>query len=187
MSTKFSTYRDLVRSSLSKWHELSWLARFLQTPKPADGEGTSAHVFELIENHFVASQTDGTAASLSQALEVEAQDSRLRIVLLAHGDSWDVDRDLVDIVCSRYRIDPRFVAQHFDYPSIDREKNCPRDLRLAIDELRQRTYRDQYPWDHGGDVMSSLSMQLGSSFFFSYKKECLSLAVHQEHGKITCK
>ncbi|KAL8822560.1 MAG: hypothetical protein Q9191_006706 [Dirinaria sp. TL-2023a] len=184
MPTRFSAYRDSIRSSLSKWPEFSWLNRFLQTPKQADGDKTSAYVFELIGNRFVASQADDTAASLSQAIDFEVQGSRLRVLLVVHGESWDVDRDIVDLVCSKYSIDPRFVARHFGYPRNQWEKNCPGDLRHAIQEYDLYS-TGECSWDLGGDVMSSLSMQLGSCFYFSYENECLSLAVHRERGKVT--
>lgn len=131
----FSAYRDSLRAHASQWPELSWLDRFLHAPKPANGDGTSARVFELIGNRFIKSEVDGTAASFSKAIEAEAHNSRMRIVLVSHGQSWDVDRDFVDIVCSKYRLDPRFVANHFDYPGIRDEKNHPRDLRLRIDKV----------------------------------------------------
>ncbi|KAL8716988.1 MAG: hypothetical protein Q9225_005724 [Loekoesia sp. 1 TL-2023] len=185
MSTTFSAYRDLVNKSLSRWPELSWLNRFLQTPKPADGDETFTHVFELVGVRLVECQNDGTAASLSRALESEAHNSRLRIVLIGHGDSWDVDRDILDVVCSKYSVDPRFLARHFDYPGIQFEKNCPRDFRHAIQEVSQDCNK-QYTWDLGGDVMSHLSLQqLGSCFLFAYDSESLSLATHQEDLKVT--
>lgn len=95
MSTTFSAYRDSINKSLSSWPELSWLNRFLQTPKPADGDKTFAHVFKLVGGRLLESPNYGTAASLSRALEREARNSRLRIVLIGHGDSWDVDRDIL--------------------------------------------------------------------------------------------
>ncbi len=109
--------------------------RYLQTPVPADGDRTSGQVFELIGNGFVTSGIDGTAASLSQSLDVEAQGSRLRIILIGHGKSWDVDRDIVDPICSRYSLDLRFVAKHFHYPGVEYEPNCPRDIPLALEEV----------------------------------------------------
>jgi len=169
MSKQFSTYRHSISASLGKWPELSWLNRFLQTPTPADGDRTSAQVFELIGNAFVTSGIDGTAASLLQDLEVEAPGSRLRVILIGHGQSWDVDRDIVDLICSRYGLDPRFVARHFDYPRILYERNRPRDFRLALENANHGPYEDTYTWDLGGDVMSSLSIQPDSCFFFSYE------------------
>ncbi len=59
--------------------------RYLQTPVPADGDRTSGQVFELIGNGFVTSGIGGTAASLLQYLDVEAQGSRLRITLIGMG------------------------------------------------------------------------------------------------------
>ncbi|KAL8725697.1 MAG: hypothetical protein Q9181_006315 [Wetmoreana brouardii] len=185
MSTVFSAYRDSVRRSLNQWPELSWLDRFLHTPKPANGDATSAQVFDLIGNRFVASEPHGTAPSFSQALGVEAQDSRLRLVLVGHGESWDVDRDIVDVICSRYSIDPRFVAQHFDYQHIRREKTCPRDLRLALEKVDANYYLNKYTWDLGGDVMFSSSAQLGSFFSLTYETEGLSLAVHNQVQRVT--
>jgi len=83
----------------------------------------------------VTSGSDGTAASLSQDLEIEAWGSRLRVILVGHGESWDVDRDSVDLICSRYSLGPRFVAKHFDYQGIQDEENCPQDLRRALNSL----------------------------------------------------
>ncbi|KAL8705278.1 MAG: hypothetical protein Q9201_001609 [Fulgogasparrea decipioides] len=185
MSTEFSAYRDSVHRSLNQWPELSWLDRFLRTSTPANGDPTSPQVFDLIGNRFVASETDGTAASFSQALGVEAQDSRLRLVLVGHGESWDVDRDIVDVLCSRYSIDPRFVAQHFEHPGIRFEKNCPRDICLALDEVDKDFFINRYTWDLGGDVMFLSSAQLGSYFFLTYMSEGLSLAVHNEDLRVT--
>lgn len=160
--------------------------RYLQTPVPADGDRASGQVFELIGNGFVTSGIDGTAASLSQSLDVEAQGSRLRIILIGHGKSWDVDRDIVDPICSRYSLDLRFVAKHFHYPGVEYEPNCPRDIPLALEEVNHDPYPNQYTWHLGGDTMSSLTIQPGSCFFFSYKDKCLSLAIHQNDPKVTC-
>ncbi|KAI4113106.1 MAG: hypothetical protein LQ338_008233 [Usnochroma carphineum] len=189
MSTQFSTYRDAINRSLHEWPELTWLNRFLQAPSPADGHGTSAQIFELIgtrfRNRFAAFESDGTAAAFSQALEVETKDSRLRIVLIGHGESWDVDRDIIDVVCSKYNVDPRFLAKHFDYPDIRWEKNCPPDIRLAVENVNRDYIENKYTWDLGGDVMSPLSMQLDSCFFFAYDTQSLSLAIHREDDKVT--
>lgn len=185
MEVNFSSYRDSINASLRQWPELSWLNRFLQTPTPANGDKTSVHVFELLDNHFVESGTDSTAASLSQVLEVNVQSSRLRIVLICHGNSWDVDRNIVDIVCSKYSVDPRFVAKHFDYPDIRFEKNCPQDLRSAVNKVNDHYSENKYIWELGGDVMFPLSVQLGSCFSFAYQMNCLSLAVCQKDDKET--
>ena len=184
MSTDIPSYRQRIAWSLSNWPELSWLHRFLQTPTPANGDYTYANVFELIGHHFVAVSHDGDGVPLSQALEDRAEDSRLRLVLITHGDSWDVDRDVVDTVCNKYSLDPRFVARHFDYPDIQHELNCPEDLYHAIDRLYTK---DDYPWELGGDLMFSLSMELKSCFFITYMTECLSFAIHQQENRSTRK
>lgn len=183
----FSAYRDSIRTSLSHWPELAWLNRFLQTAKPNDGDRTFAHVFELIDNHFVASEAQFTATSLAQAIETKVQASRLRIVLICHGQSWDVDRDIVDVVCSKYSIDPRFMARHFNHSAIRFERNCPGDIGVALQRVDHLSFNNQYSWDLGGEIMSPLSMQSGSCFFFAYEGECLSLAVHRERFQDTGK
>ncbi|KAL9620226.1 MAG: hypothetical protein Q9160_005235 [Pyrenula sp. 1 TL-2023] len=183
----FSTYRDSIRASLIHWPELTWLNRFLQTSKPDDGDKTFAHVFELIDNRFVGSEAQTNATSFAQAIEANVPGSRLRLVLICHGQSWDVDRDIVDVVCSKYDIDPRFVAKHFDHPAIRYERHCPRDLRRALNEVDEDFFQSEYTWDLGGDVMSPLSFQLGSCYYFAYEKECLSLAIHPEKPRRTGK
>ncbi|KAL8685603.1 MAG: hypothetical protein Q9218_007658, partial [Villophora microphyllina] len=71
------------------------------TPTPADRDATSAQIFDLTSDRFVASDIHNTAASFAQALEVEAQKSRLRVILIGYLESWDVNRDIVDVLCSR--------------------------------------------------------------------------------------
>lgn len=186
MSTSFSTYRDAIsRSSLTHWPELSWLSRFLQTPKPASGDETSAKIFDLVDDRLLESNDVDTAASLSQALESQVPDSRLRLVLVGHGDSWDVDRDMLDVVCNKYDVDPRFLAKHLDYPTIRCEKHCPSHLRHAVQSADDDFLLNGYSWDLGGEIMSHLSLQLGSCFFFAYASECLSLMVLQEDLRVT--
>ena len=182
MATTHSAYRDRVHNALGRWPELAWLKRFLQTPKPATGQEdeTVAQIFDLNDSHFTTSGPEAIATSFSEALEVE-QTGRLRVVLISHGFSWDVDRDLVDVVCSKYSLDPRFLAKHFDYPSIRYEANCPRDLRDAEERVNFNYYNEvEYPWDLGGEVFSQLSTKLGLCFFFAYQNECLSVAIHEE-------
>ena len=176
MSAEFSSYRDSIRSSLKSWPELSWLSRFLQTPKPAGGDKTSAQVFNFIGNRFIASESNSTAASIFKATEDDTEGSLLRIVVISHGKSWDVDRDIIDAVCSRYGVDPRFIASHFDYSTIWDEENYPSDL-----------HENQFAWNLGDDTMSPLSMQLDSCFSFAYKEQCLSVAIHEKHSRTTCK
>lgn len=179
METTHSSYRERVHSALGRWPELAWLNRFLQTPKPATVEDeTAAQIFDLDGTHFTTSGQEASAISLSQALNVE-QIGRLRVVLVSHGDSWDVDRDIVDVVCTKYSLDPRFVAKHFDYPKIRFEDNCPRDLFSAIKRVNNSS-RNKYTWDLGGEVCSQLSTKVGLCFFFAYEKECLSVALHEE-------
>lgn len=184
MSTPFSTYRDSINRSLSHWPELSWLDRLLQTPKHATGDKTSAQVFDLVGNRLLESSNVDTAASSSQALGSQAPDSRLRLVLVGHGDSWDVDRDMLDVVCSRYRVDPRFLARHLDYPTVHYEKHCPPQIKAAV-EVNRDFFLNKYTWELGGDIMSHLSLHLGSCFFFAYASEGLSLTIHREDHKVT--
>ncbi|KAL8917771.1 MAG: hypothetical protein Q9208_007752 [Pyrenodesmia sp. 3 TL-2023] len=126
-----------------------------------------------------------TAGDFSQALDIEADGSRLRIVLLGHGPSWDVDRDMVDVVCSKYQVDPRFLVRHFDYITVQEEENCPGDIADAIAAVDEDYFENKYTWNLGGEVMSPLSMQLGSCFFFAYAAQCLSVAIHEEGHKVT--
>ena len=186
MAGQFSAYRDCIKDSLSRWPEFSCLNRFLQTSKPANAHATSAHIFDLVDNRLVPTGTDYSAASFSENLAVQVQGSRVRVVLICHGDSWDVDREIVDVACSNYGIDPRFVARHFDHSQIRFEKNCPRDLLDSIEEVNNNYYEHRYSWDHGGLLMSPLSVQLGSCYSIAYKTDCLSIAVHHEGDKISC-
>ncbi|MDI1492664.1 MAG: hypothetical protein OHK93_004446 [Ramalina farinacea] len=152
MATTHSAYRERVHNALGRWPELAWLNRFLQTPKPSTvRDETIAQILDLHDTHFTTSGEEASATSLSQALDVE-QTGRLRIVLISHGDSWDVDRDIVDVVCSKYSLDPRFVAKHFDYPWIRYEGNCPPDLFKAIERVDDDSYTNKYTWDLGGEM-----------------------------------
>ena len=180
MATTHSAYRERVHNALGRWPELAWLNRFLQTPQPATVyDETIAQIFDLDDSHFTTSGQEATAGSLSEALNVE-QTGRLRVVLVVHGDSWDVDRDIVDVVCSKYSLDPRFVSKHFDYPGILNEGNCPRDIYEAIQNVNEDYLTHEYSWDIGGEVFSQMSTKLGLCFSFAYQKECLSMAIHEE-------
>lgn len=186
MATTHSAYRDSVNSALGRWPELAWLNRLLQTPKPSTVQDeTVAQIFDLHGAYFRTSGPEASPTSLSQALDVEHFE-RLRVVLISHGDSWDVDRDLLDVVCSKYSLDPRFLAKHLDYPKIRCESNRPRDLRNAVESVNEHYYLSAgYTWNLGGEVFSQLSTTLGSCFSFAYEKECLSIAVHEEDHKVT--
>ncbi|KAL8832900.1 MAG: hypothetical protein Q9170_004680 [Blastenia crenularia] len=157
----------------------------LQTPKPADGDEMTAHVFELTGEHLVECQNDGTPASFSRTLDSESPNSPLRVVVVGHGNSWDVDRDILDVLCSKYNIDPHFLARHLDYPTVWYEKHCPRDLCHGVEKADRDYYKKKYSWDLGGDVMSHLSLPPGSCFFFAYRAYSMSVAVHQEDLKVT--
>lgn len=186
MSTSFSEYRDSINRSLGDWPQLSWLNRLLQTRKPVDEDATLGKIFELIGDRCVGSRTYKSAADFSQALDVERNDSQLRIVMIGHGRSWDVDRDMIDVVCSKYDVDPRFLVKHFDYPTVQWEKNCPGDISSGINDVNNDYYKNTYTWDLGGEVLSPLSIQSGSCFFFAYDDQCLSLAIHEEDHRVTC-
>ena len=180
MAINHSAYRERVHNALGRWPELAWLNRFLQTPKPATvRDDTAAQIFDLHDTHFTTSGQEATAGSLSEALNVE-QTGRLRVVMVSHGASWDVDRDIVDVVCTKYSLDPRFVAKHFHYPDIRCEHSHPRDINEAIRKVNEDCYHHKYSWDLGGEVFSQLSTKLGLCFFFAYQRECLSMAIHEE-------
>ncbi|KAF2237992.1 hypothetical protein EV356DRAFT_332540 [Viridothelium virens] len=185
MSIGFFRYRDSVRESLDEWPELSWLNRFLQTPSPVGGSETSAQVFDLIGTHFIASPIDGTPGSLANMLNTQSQDSRFRVVLLCHGDSWNVERDVVDVIGDRYDVDPRVMAKHFDYREIKRESNCPVDIRQGLVNVDRDYISNKYTWKLGGDLICSLSTPLNSWFSFNYDHECLSFVVRKDSSKTT--
>ncbi|KAI4147067.1 MAG: hypothetical protein L6R39_003248 [Caloplaca ligustica] len=189
MSTRFSTYRDSINKSLGKWPELSWLNRLLQTPKPADGDETTAQIFDLVGSRFCASDVYRTAELFSQGIETKVRDSWLRLVLVGHGQSWDVDRDMIDVACDKFDVDPRFLAKHFDYLTIKWEKRCPPDIRSAFNNYSTFTdgdfHEDEHFWDLTSDILSALSMRPGSCFFFAYEDQCLSLAIHPEDENVT--
>lgn len=178
MSTPFSSYRDAItRSFLARWPELSWLSRFLETPKPTNSDETSARIFDLVGDRLLESGNVDTVASLSQALETRSSDSRLRLVFVGHGDSWDVDRDILDVVCKRYDVDPRFLAKHLDYPTIRYEQHCPPQLYRAIKSADQDFYLNKYTWDLGGEISSRFVSAAGILFLF-----CLRFTMFVSYG-----
>ena len=187
MSAEFGSYRETVRKCAAKWPELEWIHRFLQTPKPADANDTYAQTFDFIDSSVVESDVFRTPRLFSETLNNPLPGSSLRVVLVCHGDSWTVDRDIVDVACAKYDLDPRFVSQHFDYPYAKWEKNCPRDISKALAAVDDHYFENKYTWSLGGAIISSLSLQLSGHFCFAYKHECLSLKVLEEASGTTRK
>ena len=44
--------------------------------------------------------------AIHQCFKAPVSESQVRLVLVCHRDSWDVDRDIVDVACSEYDLDP---------------------------------------------------------------------------------
>ncbi|KAL9059752.1 MAG: hypothetical protein Q9162_001053 [Coniocarpon cinnabarinum] len=187
MSNEFSKYRDALRDCVRRWPELVWVHRFLQTSKPANVDSTYAQTFDFYDGRVAASDVFYDPASFSAALVRQVQSSRLRLVLVCHGESWDIDRDIVDVMCSRYDLDPRFVSQHFDYPDVKFERNCPRDISDAHKAADHDYYENKYEWKMGGSLLPPWSLQLDSHFRFAYRRECLSLKILREESGATRK
>jgi hypothetical protein len=70
--------------------------------------------------------------------------SRLKAVVVSLGDSWDVGRDMVDVVSTRFDLDPRILMGHFDYSYCLKEANCPLDIDSRREEGLTATL---YTWD----------------------------------------
>lgn len=183
IDSEYCQYRDTVNESLQHWQELAWLNRFLLTPTPSKREDTSAIVFDLIDQRMKQTEISKDAASFSKFLNVESHRSTFRLILVEHGESWDIDREMLDVVCSKYNVDPRFVASHLGHSEIHYEENCPNDLARDIGLLNRGAKCRRYDWSLGGELANTLSFSGGSVFFFSYRTMALSLAVHRDDNQ----
>lgn len=96
----------------------------------------------------------------------------MRFVFLCHSDSWSVNRDLLDVVCSYFELDPRVLVGHLDYPGAIEEKHCPGDFRSKMNNLSFSThpYPAFHPWELGGDLTSPFDEHVGHSFRFCYRE-----------------
>ncbi len=138
----FTTYRDHIHASLPEWPEFSSLNRFLQTSKPAATADTKVYISDFHNDRLLTHQVEGSLSHLQSELGADAEDSRLRFVILCHTESWSIDRDVLDVVCSQIEVEPRVLASHLDYPHATYESHYPPDL------LR-RLNKEGYPWDLG--------------------------------------
>ena len=175
MEPAYTKYSDAVHAALQHWPELAWLNRFLQTPQPSGGEATSAIILDLVGDTLQPSRTAEDADAFHELLKTIEPGIKYRVVALLHGLTFDVDRSMVNVLCDRYQLDPRFVSKHFAYDDVHDERNCPQDmLSNFCDEHALR-----------GEIMCPLSVSDGSCFTFTFGEDCLSLALHQEEDSIT--
>src|SRR5205085_2246705 len=78
----------------------------------------------------------------------------VRIIHVAHRQSWSIDRQVVDAVGSRYMLDPGFFAGHLDHYYASKDSLCRTGLRG-----KKRTWVERLPsekrviegvWNHCG-------------------------------------
>jgi hypothetical protein len=127
------SYRLYIsQETRSDWPELTWLNRFLSAQVENVAEKTSVSVLTLQGQRLVPHESPLNAESLHAELWHPVAFSSLRVVLIGHGESWDVDRDIVDVVAARCDLGPRFLMRHFDHKYNWAEKRCPLEFKKNI-------------------------------------------------------
>ena len=180
-------YHQALSESLERWRELDWLKRFLTTAIRADEivQNTHATFLELRGQRLVPFAQAENVRILNRILEAPETNSNLRIIIFTHGESWDVDREMLDVVCQKYKIDPRFLVNHLGHAGVHLERNCPKDITLDVGGLQRGNNGAIYNWKLGGELANNASFQTGSAFFFSYENSALSLAIDRDSARTT--
>ena len=121
-----TAYRDRIHASLGKWPEFSWLNLFFQTTQPAGvDDQTVVYISDLCNDQLLTYRVEGDLSHLQAEMCAEVENSSLRFVFLCHVDSWSINRDVLDVVCSHFELDPRVLVGHLDYPRGGRGEALP--------------------------------------------------------------
>ena len=139
------SYRLYIsQETRTEWPELTWLNLFLSAQVENVAEKTSVSVLTLQGQRLVPHESPLNAKSLHAELWYPSAVSNLRVVLIGHGESWDVDRDIVDVVAARFDLDPRFLMRHFDHKYDWVEKECPLEVKKNMRAMNDSIDPDHY-------------------------------------------
>ena len=133
------SYKDIVSARRSERPEYEWLQTFLEHPGPCNSE-TLAVVFDSDgETLIERGQFSADTPQFSRILAARPSEVRTRYIVVSYQQSWNVDRSIVEKLCSTYNVEPDFFREHFYYHDIYSEDNDgpERWLKDPIhDELR---------------------------------------------------
>ena len=102
-----NAYRQKL-SQMRQFPQCRWLLDELFLKSPSPHSNTSISLIDNHDGHRLEENTDLESMLKSASLRITT-----RIVVLVHNGPDNVDRDILDKICSAFDIDPLFVMSHF--------------------------------------------------------------------------
>jgi len=119
-----NTYRQKLLE-MRRWPQCRWLFEELFSKNCSPDSITSV---SFIDNH------DGNRLEESNNIELMLKSASLRIttriVVLVHKGPDNVDRDILDKICSAFDIDPLFVMSHFYWHLLEYSRSVTQKIDL---------------------------------------------------------
>ena len=171
----YQSYAEYVRHLQDEWPELAWLDRFMNTKVPGPHGETTVGICDLVREKLVYHDFSGDPDRLGDALSSNPQDSPLRVVVLTHVDSWDVNRQIVDVLGAKLDVDPRFLMSHFNHRKSYLEACCPGDISWSVARANPLMDLDKLGWNFDGDPFALPGAHSDSFCRVEYSTEFMSL------------
>lgn len=106
--------------------------------------------------------------------------STLRAVVLCHGQSADVDGQLVTILTEKLGLESAFIRQHLDYRNFRHERNCQADLQNLLRTGTSRIPEFKMRWK----PVKLPSESCGKALKIGMDDDCMSFCLSKNIGQL---
>ncbi|KAK0101112.1 hypothetical protein ONS95_012905 [Cadophora gregata] len=114
----YLSYKDYLDTNVEDWPEFRWMQVFFMHPG-GDPNNTNLTIIDSANGSLhPQSITTLDPHSLTTALENRQPEVKTRIIVVHYGQSFSIDRRVVDILGSVYDLDPLVLQRHFEHDAM---------------------------------------------------------------------